>query len=263
MYDLKVRHTIKSLFDIKLKIIENVYIMNDSAKNIDLLYKEINGYTPYRIEMNEHIYCDNRDEKIIDRSLWLYMVKLYNLEKFMSCSSYYDMLSEINNYKTPIFSIENAYGWVNSLKTTIRENVSDLIKKVYNDVTNSFYYTGNGYRGEKKKRNNNGIDKKFIIYTGDYSSINGIYYSNRPSIMDDLEKVCYILDGELLPDVTLRDTLKRENVYYGNNKYFSVKLCANGNTHFTINEEIRVMLNKYGSSQFDIGENIKIKIFSK
>jgi hypothetical protein len=47
------------------------------------------------------------------------------------------------------------------------------------------------------------------------------------------------------------------------NDYFSVKFCKNGNTHYTMNEEIREKLNKWGPEGNIIGENIKIKIFEK
>jgi len=170
--------------------------------------------------------------------------------------------NEIDNYQTPDFTIENANGWIAGLKETIRDNVNTLVKKVYSEITNGHYYTGGGYRGEKKKRNNNGIDKMFILYTCDWSTVFA-YWQDKPSIMDDLEKVCYILDGKTLPEKTLRDALRGDKTDTASNPYMSVKLCQNGNTHFTLEEGTRELLNRYGPSGAVIGENIKIKVFER
>lgn len=80
---------------------------------------------------------------------------------------------------------------------------------------------------------------------------------------DDLEKVCYILAGKTLPEKTLRDSLRADKVDTASNPYMSVKLCRNGNTHFTLEDDTRALLNRYGPTGAVIGENIKIKVFER
>ena len=45
------------------------------------------------------------------------------------------------------------------------------------------------------------------------------------------------------------------------NDYFRIKVCKNGNTHYTIFEDTLKKLNSYCNDGKSIGENIKIKIF--
>lgn len=263
MADIQIRHTVESLYALKCSILESAKVIWEIDKDIRAKYDTIGGHTPYRIEFYIHVYdCVSQDQKFIDQAIWRYLVRLYNLEKFMLCTDFQKMIDEIDHFRTPDFTIENANGWIAGLKQTIRDNVNTLVKKVYSDITNGYYYTGNGYRGEKKKRNNNGIDKSFIIYTADWKTIFA-YWSDKPTIMDDLEKVCYILDGKALPDKTLRTKMKADRKDTASNEYMSVKLCQNGNTHFTLEDNTRSLLNRYGPTGTEIGENIKIKVFER
>jgi len=262
MADIQIRHTVESLFALRCSILARAKELWAIDKEMHSQYESIGGHTPYRVENYHRIYAVDNDQKSIDQALWRYLVRLYSLEKFMLCTDFQRMINEIDNYQTPDFTIENANGWIAGLKETIRDNVNTLVKKVYSEITNGHYYTGGGYRGEKKKRNNNGIDKMFILYTCDWSTVFA-YWQDKPSIMDDLEKVCYILDGKTLPEKTLRDALRGDKTDTASNPYMSVKLCQNGNTHFTLEEGTRELLNRYGPSGAVIGENIKIKVFER
>lgn len=263
MSDIQVRHTVESLFALRCKILTEARELWAVEKKLRDDYTEIDGHAPYRLENTNRIHGVNQDEKSVDQAMWRYLVRLYNLEKFMLCTDFAKMTDEIDTFRTPEFTIENANGWLDGLKELIRNNVDVLIKQVYADITNGHYYTGgSGCRGDKKKRNNNGIDARFILYTADYQSIYS-YWTAKPSVMDDLEKVCYILAGKTLPEITLRSTLKAKQSLEAANDYMSVKLCRNGNTHFTINEETRAALNRFGPTGTEIGENIKIKVFER
>lgn len=262
MCDIQVRHTVESLYSLRCSTLESAKTLWAAEKELSDKYQSIVGHSPYRVENCNRIYGTDQDKKSIDQALWRYLVRLYNLEKFMLCTDFKRMIEEIDHYQTPDFTIENANGWIAGLKDTIRDNVNTLVKKVYSDITSGYYYTGGGYRGDKKKRNNNGIDKTFILYTCDWSTVFA-YWQDKPSIMDDLEKVCYILNGKSLPDKTLRDALRSNKTETANNEYMSVKLCKNGNTHFVISDETLQLLNRYGPSGAVIGENIKIKVFEK
>jgi len=261
--NIEVRHTVESLYAVKCETLTEARTLWEKEKSLSKIYESVNGHSPYRVENCNRIYGEDQDTKCIDQALWRYLVRLYSLEKFMLCTDFKKMIDQIDHFQTPVFTIENANGWLDGLKELIRDNVHALVKKVYSEITNGFYYTGgSGYRGEKKKRNNNGIDKNFILYTSDWSTIFA-YWRDAPSIMDDLEKVCYILDGKTLPEKTIRQELKADQKADAGNQYMTVKLCQNGNTHFTLNETIREQLNKYGPSGMVIGENIKIKVFER
>lgn len=263
MCDIQIRHTVESLYSVKCETLTEARALWEKEKALNNIYESVNGHSPYRVENTNRRHGDNQDVKCIDQALWRYLVRLYTLEKFMLCTDFQKMVSEIDNFQTPEFTVENANGWLDGLKDLIRDNVHALVKKVYSEITNGYYFTGvAGYRGEKKKRNNNGIDKSFILYTADWSTIFA-YWRDAPSIMDDLEKVCYILDGKTLPEKTIRQELKAEQKSEASNDYMSVKLCRNGNTHFTLNDNVRLLLNKYGAVGTEIGENIKIKVFER
>lgn len=260
MGDIQVRHTVESLFGLRCKILAEARSLWGAEANLRCLYDSVGGHAPYRLQNTNAIHGEKQDERSVDQSLWRYLVRLYSLEKFMLCTDFEKMRKEIDEFRTPAFTIENANGWLDGLKGLIQDNVNTLIKQVYSEITNGYYYTGGGYRGEKKKRNNNGIDERFIIYTADYHSIYS-YWTDKPSVMDDLEKICYILDGKTLPEKTLRSTLKEKTSFEATNDYMSVKLCKNGNTHFVITSATRDALNRFGPTGTEIGENIKIKVF--
>ena len=103
------------------------------------------------------------------------------------------------------------------------------------------------------------FDEHFIISTGDHYSIN--WYNDRPTITDDLEKACYIIDGKALPDTTIKNTMRRSKIWESENPYFKIRICKNGNTHYWINDEIRNRLNYFGAKRGIIGQDCKIKIF--
>ena len=258
MNDIIKRYNIYDLYKIKISLTSKIKKLQETDELIDEEIRLIQGYKPYRIDYNE------REElKYIDCVCWRYLVGMYELEKYMLCTDYKKMQKEINEYKTPEFTIENAKGWIDGLKQLIFDNVSLLIKQVFKSITESTYYTGSGYSNrQEKKRNNNGIDKSFIIHTFDYSSLFGYSY-REPTITDDLEKACYILSGEKLPEITCKDIMRKENKTEFGNEYFYLKVCKNGNTHYQLNDDIRNKLNLYGSESGVIGEKIKIKIFEK
>ena len=168
-------------------------------------------------------------------------------------------MKEIEEFRTPEFTSSNAEGWLTNLKKLIHENVRLMCKRVYDRLITGHYYTGSGYNAPKKKRNNSGVDKRFILRTNDYSRIFGYWYNN-PTITDDLEKVCYLLGGEMLPRDTIITKAKKDKISEVGCDYFSVKFCKNGNTHYLINDNIRDKLNLIGPDGNILGESLRIKI---
>ena len=256
------RKTIAEIFQIKLDLLQKLEEIDKLDTSLDLEFQEIKGYRPYRISYQFDVYGEKRQEKYIDRTCWNYLIRFFELEKYMLCTDYEKMQKQIDGFDFPVFSIENAEGYIAILKDIMYDNVKTMMKSVYERITDSCYYTGgSSYNSStKKKRNNNGIDSNFIITTHDYSRIFG-YYRDNPTITDDLEKLCYILDGKKLPSNTIIYQLRGDKFAEGSNDYFKIKCCKNGNTHYTLQDDIKNKLNLYGGDPSRIGENIKIKVF--
>lgn len=259
---IQPRKSVHDVFELKCRLMILYKTLEDTHDSIGRAFEEIDQYDFHDLNINARAEgpAEDRIEKAIDQRCWEYLIKLYQLEKYMLCTDYADMEKQIDNFDFPKFTVENSNAWVSSLKHTIHTSVQKLIEDVFTRITEETYTTGSSYSTRvKKKRNNNGIDKNFIITTGDVNQIR--WYSNRPTITDDLEKACYIIDGKLLPEVTLKQSLHKEDRIEGENEYFKIRICNNGNTHYTWKkEEIRDRLNFYGSKRGVIGENIRIKI---
>lgn len=262
--DLAPRHTVESLFAAKLDIIGKLRCYAELDDEINVALKGISGYRPYdtnyRWDYHQAKPTDpTPEEKYVDRICWRYLVRIFFLERYLLCTEYKKMLDEIEHFHTPEFTVENANAWLAGLKDLINDNVRTLVKQVYRDIIDGTYRTGSSYNAPRKKRNNNGVDKRFILSTNDYSSLFG-YWSRTPTITDDLEKVCYLLDGKTVPEKTAKDTMRETKSAEYSCEYFSLKACANGNTHYVLSDETRDKLNRYGPEGAVLGENIKIKI---
>jgi hypothetical protein len=257
------RPTVEDLFRLKLRSLARIQLINDTERELDKELEEIGGHTPgsidWRFDYHGH---KSGAEKCIDRMCWRYLVQSFHLQKYMLCTEYDKMVKEIEDFQTPDFTPENAAAWIDGLKDLVHENVKSMIRSVYDKIINDHYWTGGRYRGQKKKRNNSGVDRHFIILTNDYSNTFGWgYYRNHPTITDDLEKVCYILDGLTIPDKTIKARMASDKTEEGENEYFHVKFCKNGNTHYTMKPGTLEKLNRIGPDGNLIGDKIWIKIF--
>jgi len=261
MADVAKRETVESLFQRKLRALRQFEEFEQAEKEIESTLREVGGWSPYHIRQQFECSGEHVREKYVDRIMWRYLVQLYQLEKYMLCTEFKKMSDDVDNFRTPVFTIENASGWIVGLRSMIYENVRLMCKHVYEDIITGHYYTGgsSSWNSDKKKRNNNGVDNWFILYTNDWPRVFS-YWTDRPTITDDLEKVCYILDGKALPDQTLISRARGEKVGEISCPYFSVKFCKNGNTHYKLTDETRDRLNRIGPDGNVIGENIRIKI---
>lgn len=262
--ELEVRHTVDSLFALKVKTLGDVRRMEELDKSIHDGLEQIHGFPPYRLSACHDVpYGENRIERYIDRTLWYFLAKQYELEKYMLATKHKELIAEIENCYTPCFTVENVSRWLEGLQDLLRENVQTLVRQVFRAIIDGTYYVG-GRMGVEKKRNNNGVDATFILYTLDNHSIGEYgYYGSSPTITDDLEKVCYLLDGKTLPKETIKDHMRLGKTNVAQNAYMSVKVCQNGNTHYALTEETRQKINLYGPEGAIIGENIKIKIVDR
>ena len=261
MSDIAIRLTTKDIFLLKCSLLNQVAEIERIDRDMVYDFEKINGYSPIKIEWT-YQRGPITVEKYIDMWCWTYLVKLFHLQKYMLCTDYDKMMKQITSYDTPVFNVENADGWLDGLKEQVYQNVRQMLKLVYEKIITGTYYTGTGYNrfNQKKKRNNNGIDKWFILHTNDYQMMYS-YWQRAPTITDDLEKACYILDGKTVPDLTIKEKMRGEKLLEGKNDYFEIRVCKNGHTHYRIFDETRDKLNKIGPDGNVIGENIKIKIF--
>lgn len=261
--EIDIRKTLPDLAQLRALILQSIENLKKTNKMVDDLMEEIGSHSYFRLDRNGYSYGNYNEENEVDQRLWMYLVRSFHLERYMLCTEYEKMIKQINEYDFPVFSEENAQAWLESLKAMVYESVEKLIKDVFNRITEKTYYTGSGYSArQEKKRNNNGIDKNFILTTYDYNKVFG-WSTSHPTITDDLEKACYIIDGKYVPDIRLKEKMRSDKSATGENEYFSIKVCKNGNTHYTMKEEMRQKLNLYGAGRGIISDGIKIKIFDK
>jgi hypothetical protein len=260
MNEIIKRLNVEDIYKIKLDSLKLLKDLNETDEKLNTILEPINGYRPYNISYRFENHEKNQAERYIDRTCWNYLISIFQFKKYMLCTDYDKLRKDIDNFNIPEFNILNAENWIANVKELIYDNINKLVKKVFQKITEETYYTGSGYSNrQKKKRNNNGIDKIFILTTYDYNQVFN-YWSSNPTLTDDLEKVCYILSGKKIPNVTLKDKMRMDKINEFKNEYFRIKLCKNGNTHYWLNEDIRNKLNLYGSGEKIIGENIRIKI---
>lgn len=256
------RKSIPEIYRIKCDLLQKLEELEKIDNTLNETFSEIHGYRPYDL-MYRLPHGKRPQEKYVDRDCWEYLIRLFELEKYMLCTDFEKLQKQIENFDFPEFNIENANGYIASLKDIIYDNIKSMMKSVYDRITQQTYYTGSGYSNRhKKKRNNNGVDKHFIITTNDWHRVFS-YWTDRPTVTDDLEKLCYILNGKSLPAKTLICQIeKKDEKAEAENEYFKIKCMKNGNTHYWLTDDTRNKLNLYGPEPGRIGENIRIKVFS-
>jgi len=258
------RFNINDLCELRNKMISQYKEIQEMQKTIDETFSLIGAYPDIKLDNRIRIGGSNQEQKDVDQKMWVYLISYCNLEKYMLCTDYKNLEKEIEQFKTPDFTFENVTNWIAGLKSLIYDNVNTLIKSIFKSITEGSYYTGGGSynSSKKKKRNNNGVDNFFILSVNDWSTISG-YNMFRPTITDDLEKVCYIISGYPVPDITCKDIMRKEHKFEYENEFFKLKIHQNGNTHYTITDAVKNKLNLYGAGNNIFGEDIKIKIFEK
>jgi hypothetical protein len=257
-----IENTIIEVEKIKNKIICNCDRVMELMDNNKKLAEKIDTYNPLCLKHDQYKRGDDY-KKYINRKCWYYIVSLFDMKKYMLCSEYNKMNNNIENNNIPDFNKDNVLGWVRGLKDLIYDNLNTLVKSVFKRITEEHYYTGNGwYRGNKKKRNNNGVDKFFILTTYDYSDV--FNYKSSVTVTDDLEKCFFILSGNKVPDEPIKRIMRKNKIDEWENNFFRIKIYKNGNTHYWIKDQkLLNKLNLIGSGEGIIGENIRIKILER
>lgn len=261
---LEVHTNINDIFAVKQSVMKIFERMQADDRALIRLLEQIDAHGFYNFDRKHNTSAcgENWLEKTIDQKCWHRMVDLYQLEKYMLCTEYDKLSKQIADFNFPVFNLENAEAWLDGLKRVVYESVQKLIEDVFNRITEKTYHTGSSYSTRKeKKRNNNGIDKHFILTVYDNSTLS--HWNHRPTLTDDLEKACYIIDGKTVPEKTIKAQMSSDKTNEGENAYFAIKVCKNGNTHYRIKDAMRAKLNLFGAKRGVFGENIRIKIFEK
>lgn len=258
--ELVQRQTINDVWAVRVAVIGKYEKMCELDDEIQKCLETVRGYRFYRFEHQGMATGEKMVQQEVDQRCWMYLVRLYELHKYILCTDYNLMMKELECFKFPEFTPENAVEWLSGLKHLVYESVQKLIESVFQRIVEGTYWVG-GWNGDKKKRNNNGVDKYFMLTTHDNNRLE--WYTDKPTVTDDLEKACYIMDGKTLPDETIKDRMRREKVREIENEYFKIKVCKNGNTHYWLEEIVRQKLNFYGAKRGVIGENVRIKVFEK
>lgn len=250
--------TVDELLMIKYRIDNAIDTIRETNVALETELEKVEGHTPRGYGPTRYL---KEDKKEAEKGLWLYLLRAYRVEQYILSNEFNAIQKAVYNCEAPDFTEGNVRGWIEGLSGRMYDGAVALVKKVYSELVNGTYRVG-GWRGDKKKRNNNGIDSTFILSTCDHNMMFG-YYQTTPTITDDLEKACYLLDGKQLPAVRLKDVMSKADATTGKNDYMEITVCKNGNTHYKLTEEARARLNKYGPAGNEIGEAVKIKIIKR
>lgn len=91
-----------------------------------------------------------------------------------------------------------------------------------------------------------------------------LFHLEKYMLCSDYARLQEDIDGcRTLPEKTAKALMRAEKREEYSNEFFALKVCRNGNTHYTLSDEIRDKLNRYGPEGAVLGEDIKIKIVER
>lgn len=249
MNDLALKESIKDKVrrrDEQAKIITQIF---ELAKKVDssLLY-----------ELSELVrfpqYSDTPSKKIqsrLDYTYWRELLDEFEVEKYMTSTDkekFSDKLSD----DTPVFSEESALSTLSGILSSEDALATNMIKKVYETVTNVSFKKGNNY----EKRIQKGIPTTFrmrLVYVDKYGLPN--YLSSSRSNIDlltDLERALYLCANLTQPsrDSSIQSYIDKALVageMSVDSPLLQVTLYKNGNAKVTIKNEVALQfLNRWG-----------------
>jgi hypothetical protein len=239
--EITTRQTIQSLINTRDAVIIAYVHIKDEKNKLENLFNTVRGHgSPLDISFSNQPY-DKPESVNFDKYFWLRLTELFSLERFMLCTEYNAMVRKITDqYDFPEFTEKNIEAFLCGCKDWIKNGINAMCDRVYKDLTEGTYWVNK----ERKKRNNNGIDKNFILTTRDYCRIE--YYYSDPTITDDLEKMCYLIDGKRLPEIGIVQQIRKNkntNHLTGENDYFTLRVCKNGNSHYSFKNRWEKKLN--------------------
>jgi hypothetical protein len=209
---------------------------------------------------------DRTFDRAIDERSWNYFFGSGRLMDIMSqddIERFHKKLSDPDP-----FTAEEAFKYYNSAEDIAVNSFERLLHSVFEKLTSATYRPGNSWKNDRKKQNNREIDNYFrmssSIKKGHFGKWEWHYYS--VPIYDDLEKVCFLLDGKNPPKQpnTINCRIKSESCNIIGNEYFTITLYLNGNNKVNfLRDDIREKLNKYGPKGNALGVDIKTQIMTE
>ena len=188
----------------------------------------------------------------MDYGYWRNFLEINQVEKYLTSNDKEKLFEKLSK-NTPLFNFENATNMLNEFMNSKEATATNMIKKIYEEITDMVFRIGN--KGKNEKRIQTGIPEKFrlSIFYSHYGFPSYVSDSNsRFTMIDDLERACYLCDGKLQPDrqFTIRSTTAlalREGRMHVENDYFSMQMFLNGNVKITFtNLDVLNRLNHWG-----------------
>lgn len=231
---------------------------------------KINGNASTVFRKLEYVYRYEDEieslRKVIDKGYWYDVLNKMQIEKLTTAEDKRKIFEKIEK-ETPAFNEKDVREYLANLVDSPQALASNMIKKVFESISQINFRAGNNWRGEKKQMNINGIEKSFrASLFGSAKSFSDFRYTTwrygrGSDFLLDLERVCYLVDGKIQPDysnniIAILDNEITQGNDVANNTYFKVKLFLNGNVKIDfLNTEILDRINLWGSD----GTGLKTK----
>lgn len=243
--EIKIQDTLKNLSESREKIVSKIDQLQTLLYEINQEYKLHSEHT---ISFANHI--SNYDGKVekgniikeIDYKFWSIALDLSQVEKFISSKEKSDMKEKMHE-NPPEFNYTQAKNLVHSVMSSTEALATNLIKKIYSELTNTAFYAGNHYRATKQLKNKNKIEKSFRMSVFSRYGLPSYVRHNdaQVAVLQDLERVCYLVDGKLQPDsqgniVTKLEQALRAKELVVNGDYFTLTMFKNGNVKVDFND---------------------------
>jgi hypothetical protein len=221
------------------------------AKKLDYVHYQLADRIRHPNYIDEHDMETFR--KDLDKNFWHEILDEYQAEKYMTATDKKNFFEKLDE-NSPIFDLENVQTMVDSFVNSKEALATNMIAKIYENVTDSYFRVGGKNRGEKRIQKE--IPASFrlsVFYTYGKGLPSYVSTSNsRFNIISDLERACYLCDGKKQPDynntIESRTTLVfREGKDYLEGEYFNLKFYKNGNVLISFNNlDVLNTLNKWG-----------------
>jgi hypothetical protein len=199
---------------------------------------------------------DDKTKKIqsyVDAIFWRQILDEFQVEKYMTSVDKEKFSDKLHN-ETPCFEYDTALSMVMGLMTSKDAMATNLIKKVYENITNISFKSSTSKKFEKRIQKK--VPKTFrasILYT--YGKGLPSYISESTSnfsLISDLERALYLCDDKLQPDynasiISLASDCLRDGRTYVTSPYLDLEFFKNGNVKITItNQKALDTLNHWG-----------------
>ncbi len=259
--DLQKNQTPAELAALRKDLINRFNRIQQEIEDYNEILHTVVAYGP-TVALQEGGYSRVNEEWLLpelDRSIWKYFFGASKLSELMSQKQTKEFQEKLKDPEP--FTTQAALVYKANIGGIAREQVQTLIKQVFENLTNNWYWTGN----QRKKRSNTKIDVSCHVCEG--IRWDGFFKSFRindsyPPIFNDVEKACFVLDGKLPPKYPddIHSHINELKSGLVGNEYFTVLCYKNGNQKVKfLRLDILEKLNQYGAPGGVLGQDIKIQ----